>query len=517
MSVNKPLPRGISTLKEIITDGYLYIDKTKIIHHFITTEKYCFLARPRRFGKSLLVSTLKEIFQGNKKLFANLWIGKKSNYAWQKHPVIHLDLSTIDSSTPEKLEIGLCEVLHEVGRDLAVDVSNIEQSGARLIRLVKELSTQGRVVILIDEYDAPITSTLYDIDLANNSRRALRSFYAVIKSLDQYIKFFFLTGVSRFTHTSLFSGLNNLTDISLYPQAAALVGYTQEEIEHYLLPYVDIIAATRSTNRQSVLDEMREWYNGYRFSESLISVYNPFSMFHYLYTQKCSNYWSNSATPTFLIDLLKKGTYSLENLNSATETATSLGSFNLDAIELAPLLFQTGYLTIQSYSELTHQYTLVCPNKEVKVSLGGPLLSFFCHTSESMVRTILNRLRQALIAADMETFCNQLQSLLAGIPYNLHLEKEAYYHSILQTIMMMLGFDVQCEVLTSIGRIDMAVHIENTAYIFEFKCNKTAAEALAQIKEMRYAEKYTALGKKTVLIGMNFSYPNKELHIDWAL
>jgi len=191
MSVKKPLPRGISTFKKIIEDGYLYIDKTQIIHHFITTEQYCFLARPRRFGKSLLVSTLKEIFQGNKELFADLWIGKKSNYTWKKHPVIHLDLSAIDSSTPEKLEIGLCEALHEAGRDFHIDISSIEQSGARLIRLVKELSTQGRVVILIDEYDAPITSTLYDIDLANNNRRALRSFYTVIKSLDQYIKFFF--------------------------------------------------------------------------------------------------------------------------------------------------------------------------------------------------------------------------------------------------------------------------------------------------------------------------------------
>jgi hypothetical protein len=258
MNIKKPLPRGISSIRKILEDGYLYIDKTKLIHNLITTEKYAFLSRPRRFGKSLLISTLKEIFLGNKELFKGLWIHDQVNqYQWPQYPVIHLDLSFIDCRLPENLSIGINKALDTAAESYNINLSSNHEPGYKLMDLVRELSKKNRVVILIDEYDAPITTTIYNRELANSNRRTLRSFYATIKSLDEYIHFFFMTGVSKFSQTSLFSGLNNLSDISFYPSAAALTGYTQEEVDYYLLPYIDEMAATRSVNPGPTHDFLR--------------------------------------------------------------------------------------------------------------------------------------------------------------------------------------------------------------------------------------------------------------------
>lgn len=391
----KPLPIGLSSLPKIINDGFLYIDKTESIYGMLVSSHYNFLARPRRFGKTLLISTLKEIFRGNRELFKNCWIATQSEYAWTAHPIIHIDFNIIDKKSPHELEVSLSRRLDDIAEEYGVSLADRGTPAEKLIRLVQLISKHGRVVILIDEYDQAITSNLHNLEIAEGNRLILRSFYEPIKSLDEHVRFFFMTGVSKFTKTSLFSGLNNLNDISFDVSAAQIVGYTESEVITYLMPYVDDVAQSNHRSREVVLQEMKEWYNGYRFSRSEISVYNPFSVFFYLVKKECSNYWFESATPTFLVELLKRGVYSYEDLVEPTASVSELNKFDVNDIGLLPLLYQTGYLTLESYSERTLRYRLCYPNKEVEVSLGGHLLGVFLDKKSEAVNRYVEDMRQS--------------------------------------------------------------------------------------------------------------------------
>jgi len=514
----KQLPRGMSSLKAIKEAGFLYVDKTQIIHQVISGGHYNFFARPRRFGKSLLISTLKEIFSGNKELFSDLWIGQKSDYIWQEHPIIHIDFSNISQTSPEVLEKSLCNLMERLAAEAEVELKFADTSGEKFSALVRALSFRGKVVILIDEYNAALTSNFNNREIAEKNRTVLREFYGVIKGLDEYIRFVFITGVSKFTKTSLFSGLNNLNDLSFDPFVAALVGYTNSDIEHYLLPYVDALAVKKSISRQEVFDTMRDWYNGYHFSADIsVGVYNPFSIFEYLAKQECSNYWFESATPTFLIELLKKGSYTFEDLNNITASRTELNQFDLETVSLVSLMYQTGYLTIESYSENTHRYYLRYPNKEVTMSLADHLLGVFLHKSVPLVNRYIENMRQALYRADVDAFCAQIQALLTGVPYSLHIKSESYYHAMLQVLCTTLGFDVHSELVTSIGRADLVIEMAHLIVVFEFKFNKKASDALAQIHYKRYVDKYKTSGKKIILAGVNFKNNDHEIGVEWLI
>jgi hypothetical protein len=512
----KQLPLGMSSFKAIKEDNFLYIDKTECIYKLLRGGRYNFLARPRRFGKSLLVSTMAEIFTGKKDLCNDLWIGS-SDYAWPVHPVIHIDFSEIAKSSPLVLEQSLRRAMDRIARDYNVDISFAETSGEKLADLVRALSKQGKVVILIDEYDAALTSNFHDMEVARKNRLVLREFYGVIKALDAYLRFLFITGVSKFTKTSLFSGLNNLNDISFDGQFGTIVGYTESDITTYLTPYIDEMAGKCGLTPESIRGEMRDWYNGYKFSEDSVSVYNPYSLFYYLTKHKCFNYWFESATPTFLIELLKNGSYTFADLENIQASQSELNTFDLDSIGLITLLYQTGYLTIESYSPYTMKYQLRYPNKEVEFSLGTHLLGVFLHKKSVVIDAHINEMRSALLYADIDAFCAQLQSLLAGIPYTLHIEKESYYHSLLKVVTTLLGFDVHCEVMTSVGRIDMVIEMTHLIVLFECKFNKSPAEALAQIKERKYAESYAQSGKQIVLVGVSFNFAHKELSVAWVV
>ena len=549
----KQLPRGMSSLKAIKEAGFLYVDKTQIIHQVINGGHYNFFARPRRFGKSLLISTLKEIFSGNKELFSDLWIGQKSDYIWQEHPIIHIDFSNISQTSPEVLEKSLCNLMERLAAEAEVELKFADTSGEKFSALVRALSFRGKVVILIDEYDAALTSNFNNKEIAEKNRTVLREFYGVIKGLDEYIRFVFITGVSKFTKTSLFSGLNNLNDLSFDPFVAALVGYTNTDIEHYLLPYVDALAVKKSIPRQEVFDTMRDWYNGYHFSADIsVGVYNPFSIFEYLAKQELGVYfniaqpslnsyggqpsylgknafaglpaeaqksegWFESATPTFLIELLKKGSYTFEDLNNITASRTELNQFDLETISLVSLMYQTGYLTIESYSENTHRYYLRYPNKEVTMSLADHLLGVFLHKSVPLVNRYIENMRQALYRADVDAFCAQIQALLTGVPYSLHIKSESYYHAMLQVLCTTLGFDVHSELVTSIGRADLVIEMAHLIVVFEFKFNKKASDALAQIHYKRYVDKYKTSGKKIILAGVNFKNNDHEIGVEWLI
>jgi len=514
MDQRKKLAVDLSSFATMIGEDYLYVDKTKIIHEVITAGRCYFFARPRRFGKSLLVSTLKEIFLGNKKLFENLWIGKKSGYEWPVHPIIHIDFLKIDSSSPKSLETGISWVIENIALSYGFDVALAPSPAAKFEKLVQLLSNRGKVVILIDEYDYPIIKNILDSSLAAKNREILRSFYGCIKGLDDYIRFLFLTGVSKFSKTSIFSGVNNLNDISLDPYVASLAGYTEDEMNFYFSPYIDTIAKKRGCSQEIILNEMRTWYDGYRFSKANVKVFNPFSVLYYLHKQERANYWFESGTPTFLLDLIKKNPQLLENIDHIVASESTLRTFEVETLPLVTLLYQTGYLTIEDYYPEDEMYKLTYPNEEVRRSINTHLIGMLLHSEKSGVETAIFQMRRALHEKNIDAFCAVLKVLFANIPYSLHIEKEAYYHSIFQLIGSLLGFDIQSEVLTSVGRIDVVLQTLKYLYIFEFKFNKTAQEAFSQIKDRRYYEKYLNVGKEIFLIGMTFDFKDKKLEIE---
>lgn len=513
----KKLPIDVSSFKVMMQDDYLYVDKTKQIYELITTGRFYFLSRPRRFGKSLFLSTLKELFLGNKQLFNDLWINK-SSYGWQEYPVIHLNFSDLDIETSQELKISLSWTLEDIAQSYGIDISSAPSAGTKLKMLVKELSKKNKVVILIDEYDYPLLNNLESMHIAKANRRTLRNFFSVIKSLDEYLRAIFFTGITKFSKASIFSGLNNLNDISFKPEAASLLGYTKEEINSYFETYIDSIATQKDTSKETVLSNLQTWYNGYRFSEKEVKVYNPFSVLYFLRDKDLRNYWFESGTPSFLIELLKTQFIELNSLEKAEFSDLSLGAFDLEDIPLITLLFQTGYLTIVNYDPVQRKYKLGWPNLEVEISFKKYLLSMFAKLSMPAVENKLAIIKQALDENNIDNFCLAFKSFLANIPYQIQIEQEGYYHSLLQLagtiIGKLLGFKADSEVATDKGRIDFVISTEKFIYIFELKLNRTADIALKQIEDNRYYERYLLDSKTIVLVGMTFKKVGKHLDLE---
>ena len=389
----KRLPTDVSTFSIMINDGYQYVDKTEQIYSLITRGRYYFLSRPRRFGKSLLVSTLKELFLGNKELFKDLWIGKNTDYNWQEYPIIDLDFSRIPRTNFQELRDGINAELRYIAKSYSVEIEQWNTPEQTLRYLILELAKKSKVVILIDEYDKPILDHIKNIDEAHAQREVLRSFYTVIKGMDQYIHFVLLTGVTKIGQTSVFSGLNNLNDITMKPEAATLLGYTQQELENNFGEYLERFAQKKQTTVQGILDQMRTWYNGYCFTKNGAKVYNPFSVTYCLHDKDFANYWIKSGTPKFLIDLISKTPEELENIEKKELSTSSLEVFNIEKIHLISVIFQAGYYTIQSYNPETNKYLIGYPNREVQEAFTLRLLSLRSFTlRESGKEEILGRM-----------------------------------------------------------------------------------------------------------------------------
>jgi len=513
----KKLPVDVSNFPLMIKKDYLYIDKTEIIHSLIDKRRLYFLSRPRRFGKSLLISTLKEIFLGNKKLFKDLWIGKHSNYAWEKHPVIHFDFSNLNLRSAENFESSLIETLEEMGENNKIDISNVTQLDSKLKKLIQKLSLKNGVAILIDEYDAPLLANLGDLEKAKAIQDVMKSFFSVLKSMDSlgYIHAIFVTGVTRFSKTSLFSGFNNLNDMTLEPEAANLLGYTKEELEHYFKEYIEQFAKKENCTPAQMINTITQWYNGYRFSRDEHKVFNPFSVLHCFDKQNLANYWLSTGTPGFLIELLKSHYGAMEDIKGHTVSDQFLGSFELGMLPLVPILYQAGYLTIDIYSKETKEYTLKYPNEEVSLSFKKYIIASLIQRDSRDVETALSQIKNALEENDLERFCTIIRSLIAGIPYQLHGKNEGYYHSLLHLIADMIGIDGRSEITTSEGRIDFAVQKKSRIFVFEFKYNSTPKKALDQIIQKNYALKYARFKKPITLVGIAFNAKRKEFSLDW--
>ncbi len=490
------LPVGIQAFSEIINNNYLYVDKTKILEKLIKSGKYYFLSRPRRFGKSLLISTLKEIFSGNKNLFKNLYIYDKID--WEVFPVIHISFSSITySGTAAEFKTKIVEFLYSIANsyNILLTKNTISETFSELL---KKLNTKNQAVILIDEYDKPIIDYITNLDRANENRDVLREFYSSIKDNDQYIKFCLLTGVSKFSKVSVFSGLNNLQDITLNENYSTLCGITQNELEAYFDDRLILLTEKFNTDKKTLKHKIKEWYNGYSW-DGINTVYNPFSILSFFNELVFRNFWFSTGTPTFLIDKFKEGNFRIEELNNFIATDVFFNSFDIEKFDYRSLLFQTGYLTITklkiSIDEM--EYTIDYPNKEVKDSFLAHIVSAYIKKEPNDINYLNNKLRLALQNNNLKDFFDILKSLFSSIPYQLHIPKEAYYHSLFYLIMELMGVNMEIERNISTGRIDGVIEFENNIYIIEFKYlaeNQKADEllnkALTQIKTKEYFAPY---------------------------
>ena len=506
----KPLPIGIQTFRDIIQGGFLYVDKTRDLYELIRYPAGAyFLSRPRRFGKSVLISTLDEIFQGNRELFKGLWL-YDSPYQWRPHPVIRVDFSLKRVKSADELKRAITWQLKlqaQRGQVVLEEGDYLEQ----FMDLILKLSTHSQVVILVDEYDKPLLDNIENLEEVRRIRETLKDFYTIVKAMDAHVRFVLLAGVSKFSGLMGFSGMNNLNDITTDAQYAALLGITQEEIDACFADYLEGFASERGLPAAELREQIRFWYNGFRFSEREVTVYNPFSLLLLFQKRKFQNYWFESGTPTFLLKLLKQQDYNLQTLEQLDIPELAFSTYEIENLDVVPLLFQTGYLTIKGYDSVFQTYTLSYPNYEVRRAFLAYLLTTYSAVDLSMAGSSLKQLARALLNADWPRFFEVLNSLLASISYELHIKQEKYYQTIFYLIFKLIGLEIQAEVRTNQGRLDAVIETAKAISIFEFKLSGSAAEALAQIEMRAYYAPYLAKGKPLHLLGVNFEMDSRSV------
>ena len=509
----KRLPIGFQTFSKIINENCLYVDKTEDIYNLISSGECYFISRPRRFGKSLLISTLKEIFSGSKELFKGLYIYDKIK--WEKYPVVHIDFSSIvyekDRSIFEK---SLSRVLKNIGTayEITIEAQELKEQFDELIR---KLGSARKVVVLIDEYDKPIVDHITDTHKAQENREVLREFYSVLKGCDGYLRFVFITGVSKFAKVSIFSGLNNLEDITLDRRFAKMTGITQEELEEYFLEHLSVLQKQEEIAKDDLLEDIRYWYNGYSWNGKDM-LYNPFSLLNLFSSFQFRNYWFATGTPTFLINLLKDQQFDIPQLEQATASEYLFDSYDIDNLEMVSLLFQTGYLTIKNIirKERRTIYQLSYPNYEVKESLLNYIMAGMSGQPVTRIQPLHIDLHEALEREDMDQFIGLLKSIFAGIPSHLQTGQNGfYYHSLFYLILSLMGAKIDLEVLTDKGRIDAVLELEDKIYRIEFKLD-SAQKALSQIKTRKYYEKYLQKTKDIYLLGVG-GFAEREINYAW--
>jgi len=495
----KRLPLGIQDFRKLREENLLYIDKTEDIYRLIQSGYYYFLSRPRRFGKSLLLSTLQEIFLGSKELFKGLWIENKIE--WVEHPVVHISFNAIGYKDLG-LERAIDRELDYNARKYGLALESEGISGKFRELLERLAARDKKVVLLIDEYDKPIVDYIDEIEKADKQREILKNFYSIIKNADSYIRFFFVTGVSKFSRVSLFSDLNNLQDITLLRKFATITGYTQQELEHYFEDRIELIAETENMSAAALKEKIAAWYNGYSWDGSR-RLYNPFSALSFFSAEQFQNFWWHTGTPSFLIKLLRKGMhYQLEGIKAGESI---FESYTLDNLEFRSLLFQTGYLTIHSVSKLG-TFTMGYPNKEVRDSMYQHLLGAFREGSSVDSNPLVEHIINALYAKDITAFIKHIDTLFESLPYQIFItDRESFFHAILHVAFHLAGIHIESEVSTAKGRVDTVVHTDANVYVIEFKLDQSADEALAQIRRRRYGGKYLDQGKEVIAIGINFS------------
>jgi hypothetical protein len=497
----KKLPIGISDFKELIEGNYIYVDKTQYIYKLINQGKYYFLSRPRRFGKSLLLSTIRYLFQGYEHLFKNLYIYDKWNWN-ETYPILRFDLSHLSITNDKEFENQMELLLKEIAKEFKYNYQKKYKANGNLHLLIKKCyeNYNKKVVILIDEYDKVILDNIENKEKAQKIREKLKGFYSTLKGLDEYIKFVFITGVSKFSKVSLFSGLNQLEDISLNKEFGNICGYTQNELESYFNDYL----------KDLNLDQIKDWYNGYFFLQD--KLYNPFDILLYLKNKTFRNYWYETGKTEFLFKLLKNQNYELPYLNKLYYTSDILDKFDLEYISIEALMFQTGYLTIKELKiiESEEMYILDYPNKELRQSFNRELL-FYITQSYHTDKTYNFKL--ALIHQNILQLKHQLEIFFNSISYHI-LKNEFVYQAAIFGLIYSTGFNIILEDTTSKGRIDLTIIVNNSiVYIIEFKVIENVQDkgkALTQILQKEYFKKYLNYDK-IYIIGIDFDKNKKHI------
>ncbi|MFZ4633809.1 MAG: AAA family ATPase [Saprospiraceae bacterium] len=495
-------PIGIQDFRKIREEDFVYIDKTEQIFRVLQNGQYFFLSRPRRFGKSLLLSTLKELYSGQKALFEGLWI--EDQWDWDDtHPVIWLKFSSQGTDTLG-LEKAIHHMLEEVALGLGVRLPETSYD-QKFKSLIQQTGQEKKVVLLVDEYDKPIIDYLDDLEQAEANRAVLKNFYSVIKDSDPYIELVFITGVSAFSKVSIFSELNNLENLTLSRFAYTLLGITQKEIERFFPEQL----------KKADQEKMKTWYNGYSWGGEE-RLYNPFSLFRFFKEEHSfQNFWFETGTPTFLIKEMRKHRY--YDVEQAEASPEQLTNFHADALDPISVLFQTGYLTIDHFDETYQQYILRYPNQEVRFSMQQHLLLVYQEKYPGNALAPVVAIAKALAVGDIEQVVTTLNAAFASIPYDLwQKENEHFYHALVHLIFSLLGVYIRTEVHTARGRCDALVENERYIYAFEFKLDGSAEAALQQIQEKGYLAPYQGSPKEKVAVGINFSTEQKAVE-EWKV
>ena len=510
---------GVQTFDEIRKEYDVYVDKTMHIYEMAQARRYktVFLARPRRFGKSLLCSTIEMLFRCQKELFEGLAISK-TDWKWQEHPVIHLSLGSGNFTDGGfgKLTKMLNEQLDNTAKNYDVQIKDDDYITLKFIRVIEALFEKlGQVVIIVDEYDNPLLSTINQPELNAKLREELKGFYSVIKQYEKYIRFAFITGVTKFTQVSLFSGMNQPKDISMSQDFCDICGITQTELEGNFVPEISCFAEMHG-GRENYLQRLKEYYNGYFFTEKKLSVYNPYGILnHFSDSAQFLPYWSMTGMPSYLIKYLEKREGDITEIENMKVEAGSFGDYKDNTITLIPLLYQAGYLTISDYDERTGIYELNYPNVEVRKTLAQFLSGNYSNAENTLKSSVSVRLVDSLLEKRTDDFFNLLKIYLQRVDYSLSSKiTEYYFEFAVSNIINMLGLVCVNEVHTANGRMDSVIFAGNYIYIFEFKTDKPIEDALWQIEEKDYALIYADSGKKIIKIGIVFSRELRNI-IEW--
>jgi len=506
VTFGRKLPIGIQTFEKIRNEGYLYVDKTGMVWNLVSTGVAYFLSRPRRFGKSLLLSTFEAYFEGRKDLFKGLAI-EQLEERWEKHPVLHLDLNARKYERPEDLIAMLNQYLEKWEAKFGNEKKDRapEERFEYIIQRAYEQTGKG-VVVLVDEYDKPLLQCLHNEELLEAYRTTLKAFYGVLKSADKYLRFAFLTGVTKFSQVSVFSDLNQLNDISLDYDSGTLCGITHGELVGTFSPEIEMLAKANGLSKEEAIVEMTRQYDGYHFHPYADGVYNPFSVLNAFYKREFGDYWFQTGTPTFLVKSLLRSDYDLRTLIDGVETpAINFTEYRADANNPIPLIYQSGYLTIKGYDKEFKIYNLGFPNDEVRYGFLNFLIPYYTPVTDDKKGFYIGRFVQDLRNGEVDAFMQRFEAFFADFPYELNDKTERHYQVVVYLIFKLMGQFTQVEVRSAKGRADAIVQTPKYIYVFEFKLNGTAEDALQQINDKGYAAPFQTDGRQVVKVGVEFS------------
>ena len=514
----KRLPVGIQTFSEIKNLDMLYVDKTEYIWNMINLSKYIFLSRPRRFGKSLLVSTLQAYFEGRRELFKGLAM-ERLEKEWVEYPVLRFSMASGKHMEKDQLERYLGNRLAEYEGQYGI-VHPATDNNDRLTALIQAAYRQtGRqVVILIDEYDAPLLDVVHEEKTLPILRNVMRNFYSPLKDCDPYLRFVFLTGITKFSQLSIFSELNNLKNISMHPDYAAVCGITKEEMLTQMSDYINDFASYNEITREEAVSQLRRQYDGYHFTWPSPDIFNPYSLLNAFQDHELTNYWFSSGTPTYLIEMMRRFDTLPSDINRMEAMSSEFDAPTEGMQSIIPLLYQSGYVTIKGYDREAELYTLDIPNKEVRIGLMRSLLPLYAPKVSGRGMTMAAKMSLALRNDDIDGALELLLAYLLTVPYCDNANSEGHYQQMLYIIFSFLGHfnGLDVEVHTPTGRVDMVMRTQNTLYLFELKLNKNAQTAMNQIDLKDYASKFSLTGLPVVKVGINFDSERRTIS-DWQI